>query len=128
MCAPPEGGGRGRPRATLEALGFGARDRHPAPGQLVIAPPLVVVLRIGPFLELGDEAAFQEPRQRPVERPRMQRDCAAGTLLDLTHDAVAVLLAIGERQQDLGGDRRQRQECIGSEAVHRCLRVYALSV
>ncbi len=60
---------RGRQLAG-QALGLGARDGDAALGQLVIPPPLVVVARVGPLVELLDQAAFEQPRQRAIERAR----------------------------------------------------------
>ena len=54
------------------------------------------------------------------ERAGMQRDRSAGARLHFLQDRVAVALAVGQRQQDLEGDRRQRQEGVGPEFVHVC--------
>ncbi len=51
----------------------------------------------------------------------MQRDRARRASLDLAHDAVAVLLAVGQRQQDFEGDRGERKKRFAAGSVHRCL-------
>jgi hypothetical protein len=48
----------------------------------------------------------------------MKHDAAERAALDLSHDAVSVALAVGERDQDFEGHWRQRQKGRRSEPIH----------
>ena len=52
----------------------------------------------------------------------MQRDRAVAAPRHLLHDGVAVLVAGGQRQQDLEPDGSEREEAFGTEAIgHSCV-------
>ena len=100
-------------------LRLGPRHGDTKCRQLVITPPLVVVQRVGAFVEFFNQPAFEQPRERTVERAGMQRDGAGRPPFDLAHDAVAVLLAVGKGQQNLEGHGSEREESVYANLVHR---------
>ena len=57
----------------------------------------------------------------------MQRDRSAGAGLDFLQDRIAVPFAVGQGQEDLEGDRRQREKGFGPEFVHVCVDDYTLN-
>ena len=98
----------GRVELPLNPPGLGSGHRDAALRQAVIAPTLVVFSRA--LGELFDQCLLEQAGQRAIQGAGVQRHGAAGSRVDLLHDPVAVLLAVCQGQQNLEGDRRQRQE------------------
>ena len=69
-------------------------DIPAAPGQPVVAAQSAVVR----FLPVGlDQPVGREPVKHPVQAADLQPDPALGQLIHLTHDAVPVPRAVGQR-------------------------------
>src|SRR5690606_9502096 len=72
--------------------------------------------------QLLDQAEIHQPGDGAVEGAGMQRDAAARAARDGLHDVVAVAILLGQREQDLEGERRQGQQGGGvSSSGHRSL-------
>ena len=82
-------------------------------GEAVVAAALVVELGVGALGDLLEQALVDHALDRAVERARAHRHRAAEKVLDVAHDGVAVLLAAGQRHDDVHRGRRQRQERVG---------------
>jgi hypothetical protein len=80
-------------------LQYGAAERQQA-----IVPPSLVLAR------LTDEAERDEPGNRGVERASAETHVAAGALRDVLNHAVAMAVAVGQREQDMELMGRERQE------------------
>ena len=98
--------------AAIRAVSASSTAR-PRARRAVVAPPLVVERRIGPLVGFLEQAAREHPLDGAVERARAHADRAVGDALDLLHDGVAMPILVGQRQQDVGDGRRQRQEVVG---------------
>ena len=70
--------------------------------------PLVVFG--GTLRKFFDQFLLEQAGERAIEGARVQLHRAGGPRVDLLHDAIAVLFAVGQRQQDLERHRRQGQE------------------
>ena len=92
------------------SLRLGAEDVEPQRRHVVVPPPLIVEFRSGPLVDFDDQALRQEAVDGAVERARVDLDGPAGPLFHRAHDAVAVLIAFGQREEYLEGDGRQGQE------------------
>jgi hypothetical protein len=92
------------------------RGRAPSPGN---TPALVVQIRNRPLVRLLDQAGAEHPLDGAVQRARSHRRGSAGDAFDLLHDAVAVPILIGERQQDVGDRGGQRQKVSGIRGLVR---------
>jgi hypothetical protein len=66
-----------------------------------------------PALDRVEQPLPDEPIERTVERARIEADASGGAPLDREHDVVAVALPLSRGQQDLEGDRRQREKSLG---------------
>src|SRR5439155_3302258 len=74
----------------------------------VVAPPGIVLVGMGPVVELLDEAVMEHPLDGAVQRPGAEPQRAAGARGDVLHDGVAVALAVGERDEDMKDGEGQR--------------------
>src|SRR5262245_53683193 len=108
---------------VLEARGLGARNVSAEGGQLVRSPSLVVFRREG---RLADEAVAQQALDDAVERAGAEPDGAAGELLDVLEDRVAVRLAVGQRDHDVEHRGREREQRFGIALDHMASGVMAL--
>ena len=97
----------------LQPPRLGGQDAAAQIGNLVVAPPLVVLLGRRTVIGLDDQILVEQPLEQRVERSAAQPDQAVGAGLDLTDDAVAVAFFVRQGQQDLERERRQRQERAG---------------
>jgi hypothetical protein len=79
-------------------------------GEPVVAAPLIIESRIGPLVGLLDQALVEHPLDRAVERARSHSNRPTTQFGDIAHDRVAMLLAVGERHDDVHHRHRQRQE------------------
>src|SRR5207248_11357304 len=76
----------------------------------VLATTRVVEPGLGPLGRLFDQAVGEHARDRAVQRARAHADVPVAHLFDVAHDAVAVLLAVHQRHEDVQRGRRQRHE------------------
>jgi hypothetical protein len=58
----------------LQPPRFGGKDAAAQLGDLVVAPPLVVLLGRGPLVRLDDQLLVEQTLQQRVERPAAQPD------------------------------------------------------
>ena len=95
--------------------------RRPDPvaqlGQPVVAATLVIQRRIGSLIGFFDQALVEHPLDRAIQRARPHPNNSAAQLADIPHDRVTVLLAIGERHDNVHDRRRQRQEPIDLSTI-----------
>ncbi len=94
----------------FEPFQLSGGDVTPESRQPIVAPALVVQRRVGPFVCLGDEAIRQQAPERRIETAGADLDVAAGPAAHFFDDGVAVLVAVGEREQHVKHERRQGQE------------------
>ena len=104
--------GLARARSTsAPSCCISSRRRRPAPiGQRVVAAlRLLAVGRIfAAAAALFDQPAVLQPLDRFVQRPGAEADRAAGALLDVLLDRVAVPRPVGEGEQDVSDREGQR--------------------
>ena len=84
-------------------LRFFRRGAPPRLGQAVVAPPLIVIVGVRPLGQLFDQPFVEQPLDRRIERAGAEADGAAGPLVHVLHDRVAVPLAVGEGHEDVEG-------------------------
>ena len=104
-----------------QPLGLGERDLASEGGQPVGGAALVAARR-----RLANHALGEQALDDAVERASAQHDRAGGPLLDLLEDRVAMLLAVGQRQQHVEERRGQRQQ-LGRIAVGHGATRYVVS-
>ncbi len=99
----------------LESCGFEPHRVPPEIAEFVVAPTCVVVGRaVRRRIELVDERAIDQSRERIIERARGQSNLATGARINVRDDRVAVQRLAGERQQDLKDLGRERKVSGGS--------------
>jgi len=90
------------------------RLRHlPATRRQVVIPAALVVIRsVRPLVlsKLGDQALFEHPLHRAVQRSGAQPQFSTRSGGDVLHDCVAVLVASGQRDEDVKDLRREWQQ------------------
>src|SRR5690242_12043070 len=75
---------------------------------------------IWPLARLCDQPIGQHALERAIERAGAHLHLILAVLFDLLHDLVAVLLAGGEREQDVEhrrGERDQRLSCLHAPII-----------
>src|SRR2546421_422492 len=74
----------------------------------------------GAAIRLDDEPLLEHAMHRAVEGARPEAELASGACFDVLDDRVAVPVAVGERQEDVEGDRWQGEESVdvGRVVVH----------
>src|SRR5688572_27795331 len=92
-----------------EPLRFAFSDRQALRRQPVVAPAILVGLVVQRDRQLLDQAVDQHALNRAIERAWAEARLAIGEALDVPHDAVAVRLAVGERQENMEDGRRQQR-------------------
>src|SRR3989442_6985070 len=108
---PRHEAGRARHSHELrEPAGFCFRDRGAERRDAVVAPPLVVFVRRRALARLDDQALLEHPLNRAIQRARTQLQLAAGALRHVLDDGVAVAVLVGDREKNVKGRRRQREE------------------
>jgi hypothetical protein len=92
--------------------GLGFCDFASQRGEPVISAAFVVIRRIGPILgaQLENQAVFKHPFDGSIKSSRAEPHAAAGSFSDVLHDAVAVLVAIRQRDQDVKNLRCKRKK------------------
>jgi hypothetical protein len=87
------------------------RLRHlAAPRRQAVIPAAFVVIRSGgPLIlsKLGDQALLEHPLDRAVERSGAQPQLSTRSGGDILHDCIAVLVASGQRDEDVKDLRRE---------------------
>src|SRR5581483_1814355 len=91
-----------------QAIRLGGGDLASARREAVVATAVVVGLSVQRDVELLDQAVHHHALDRSIERARPQLGLAIGDPLHVLHDAVAVHLAVGQRNHDLKDRRRDR--------------------
>ena len=89
--------------------GLAPGGREPLRRQPVVAPAIFVRFVVERDGQLLDQAVHQHSLNRAVQGARAQPGIAVGEALDVLHDAVAVRLAVGEREQDVKDGRSQQR-------------------
>ena len=79
----------------------------------IVAPPLVVQMRIRAVVRLFDEALREHLADRPVEHTRAEGELPVGPARDLAFQRIAMTFPIAQAQQDVEHGRGQRQEVFG---------------
>ena len=92
-----------------ESAGLAFRGGEPLGGQTVVAATVVIGLVMEGDGQLLNQAVDEHPLNRAIERAWAETRLAVGEALDVLHDAVAVRLAVSERQQDVEDGRRQER-------------------
>jgi hypothetical protein len=85
--------------ATHLCLGCFASKRC----KTIVAAALVTNIRLRPLTlpQLDDETLLEQPLDGTVQRAGAQTQFAAGSLRDILHDSITVLIALGERYQNV---------------------------
>jgi hypothetical protein len=79
-------------------------------GELVIAAALIVHCGVGPFLQLFDEAIGEQSFHCCVQCGGTEFAAALRPLGDLLHDGIAVPRLVTQREKDVKGGGREREE------------------
>ena len=84
-----------------------------------LIPPAALVLHLHARLlgELDDQSVEQHALDRAVQRARPESHPPGGEIVHFAHDRVAMVRAVGERQQDVEDRRRQRGQ-LGGVTLH----------
>jgi hypothetical protein len=93
-----------------EPVGFGGEDSAAVASEAIGAAAACVVI-VG--RQIFDEACGEELFEVVVERAGADLVLAAGVARDLEHDAVAVKVSAGEREQHVEGGGREREVLLG---------------
>ena len=88
-----------------QSRSFRLRHRSAQRGETVVAAPLVIVFRRGPFVGLDDQPVLEHALNRSIQRARAQPDRAVGASGDILNDRVAMTILVGQRDQDMKGRR-----------------------
>src|SRR5436189_3614368 len=67
----------------------------------VIPAPLIVVLRRGPVARFDDEALFEHPLNRSIQRTRAELQLPVRAPGDILDDRVAVAVLVCESEEDV---------------------------
>ena len=110
-------------REPLEAQ---TRARVSKRGDAIVAATLIVVGGPPPLRGLFDQCGAEHPLDGPIESARSHTDLPLGRFLDFLGDGVPVALAVGEGQQDVKDDRREREQAFWSASAMR--RLYPLRI
>ena len=108
--------GAGLFQRAREAAHLGHRHGAAVVRQAVVAPALVVERGVRPLVAFDNQPVLLEALDQAVERSGAQGDLAFGPPLDFLDDRVAMLLAVGQREQDLEHRRGEREERVRVEA------------
>ena len=90
--------------------GFGLRDLAAEGGDAIVAPPLVVQMRIRALVRLFDEALREHLADRPVQHTRAECELPVGPARDLAFQGIAMTFPVAQAQQDVehrGGSGRR---------------------
>lgn len=105
-----------------QAFDFFGGDAAAEFGDAVIAPALVVQVRMGPLPAFFDGALVEEFLDRAVEGARARIQGCVCAAADFPQDGVAVTLAVGQGHENMQKQRGQRKEfailVIGTAAWH----------
>ncbi len=93
----------------LHAFGFGFGHRFAQLRQPIVAAPLVVEAEVRTLRRLFNHVVVEKPLDDAVECAGAQLDFIVGPARDFLTDDIAVLFAIGQRQQYIEQRRCQRQ-------------------
>lgn len=102
----------------LETLALEVEHPLAERGQAVVPTPRVVELGRGPVAGFDDHTFLDQPFERAVQGGRPQAHLAVSTLEDVLHDAVPVLFAPGERQQNVKPVAAERQKLLRIPVRH----------
>jgi hypothetical protein len=97
----------------LEAVAFSVEHAAAEAGEAVVAAAGVVELAGGAVAGFFDEALFDQALQGAVEGGGPEADFAGGAVKNFLHDAVAVLVIGGEREEDVEPVGFEREEIFG---------------
>src|SRR5689334_20013051 len=117
----------GHPHELRQAPRLAARDGDAERREAVVAPPRIVAGRAAPG-DLGDEALLHQARDRAVERAGAQAQLAAGALLHVLDDRVAVALLLEQREEDVKGRGGQRQELLDELLFFHALTIASMAI
>ena len=98
----------------FEASRFRRRHGAAQHRQAVVAPPLVIMFRIGPFGELFDQAVVEEPANRRVQTARAEAKRPVGSLEHVSHHRIPVAILIREGNENLESVSMERKKGLGS--------------
>src|SRR6185436_4038737 len=101
------------PHQILEPLTFEIEHLPAERRELVIPTTGIVELRRWTLAGLGDQALLDQPFQRAVQRCRPQPHLSAAPLQHVLHDAVAMLLALDQADENVEPVALERQERVG---------------
>src|SRR4029453_7521443 len=87
--------------------------------QPVVPAPRIVELRRRALARLHDQPFLDQPLQGAIQGGRPEAHLTVGTLQDVLHDAVAVLLAADERQENVEPIALERQKTLRALSGHR---------
>ena len=86
------------------------RNGSPERRDPVIPPSFIVVVGALTIAEFVDEALFEHPSDRSVQRAWTQLERAVGSSGDILHDRVAMTILISDGNEDVkGGDWQWQQ-------------------
>jgi hypothetical protein len=94
------------------------RGVAPRGRQSVVATAGILIAAISPLVQLADPSVLQQSFQRRVEGAGMKLDLAGRALADLLHDAVAMAVLVGERDEHVKGRRLKRNTIEGCSVFH----------
>src|SRR5271165_6065554 len=97
----------------LEALAFGVQHAAAKAREAVVTSAGVVEFARGAVAGFFDQALFDQALERAVKGRRPEPDFAAGALENFLHDAVAVLVAGGKREEDVEPVGFEREKIFG---------------
>ena len=103
-----------------------AQARRPERGDAIEARPAAAGLGSGRRVDFDDQPFVGEPGEVAVEHARPELHPAAGALEHVVHDAEAVPILVGQREQDLEPVRRQAGRAVAIRGIY--LQVYTWEV
>jgi hypothetical protein len=79
-------------------------------GQPIVAPAFIAQVRGRSMIGFGDESVVDKPLDDAVQVAGVENDQTVRALGDLLHEAVAVALVLGQREEKLEIDRLEREK------------------
>src|SRR5580658_5182179 len=86
---------------SRKLLRFVASQRTAGRSQTIVTSALVSQFGVRLIIQFFNQLGFEQGFDGPVQRSRTQPDLLIGALRDLTHDAIAMPVFVGQSEEDV---------------------------